>query len=90
MPPMTIQETTVEKRYASIRYRGKPVEIRYRYDSEAERWTASSPNVPSLFTEGDSIEEIERELPDITELIVDTERRHGRAGSFSKRKGDRR
>ena len=87
---MTIQGTPVEKRYASIRYRGKPVEVRYRYDSGAERWVASSPNVPLLITEGDSIEEIERELPDIMELIVDTERRHGRAGSFSKRKGDQR
>ena len=48
-------------------------------DAEVDRWGAISPNVPLLITEGDSIEEIERELPDVLELITDTERIHGPA-----------
>lgn len=87
---MTIQGTTVEKRYASIRYRGKPVVVHYRYDCEVDRWTATSPNVPQLITENDSIEEIELELPDILDLIADTERTHGPAATPGKRNGGER
>ena len=78
----------VEKRYASLRYRGKPVVVHYRYDEEVDRWVATSPNVPQLITENDSIEEIERELPEILELIADTERTHGPAALARSRKGD--
>ena len=70
--------TTVRKNYDSIRYRGEPVEALYRYDAEVDRWTLTSPNVPPLVMEGDSIEEIERELPDVVEKIFDFERRDGR------------
>lgn len=65
---------TVEKRYGSIRYRGKAVVVHYRYDEKVDRWIATSPNVPLLITENDSIEEIERELPEILDLIADTGR----------------
>ena len=49
----------------------------YSYDAESDRWCATSPNVPLLITENDSIEEIEQDLPDIMELIIDTERTLG-------------
>ena len=80
---------TVTKKYDSIRYRGKPVEVDYQYDFESDRWVAISPNVPLLITESDSIEEIERELPDVLELIIDTERRHGSAVIPGNRKHER-
>ena len=79
---------TVEKRYATLRHRGKPVVVRYRYDREVDRWTATSPNVPQLIAENDSIEEIERHLPDILDLIADTERTHGPAANPGTRNSD--
>ena len=81
---------TVEKRYGSIRYRGRAIVVRYRYDEEVDRWVATSPNVPLLITENDSIEEIERELPEILDLIGDTGRTHGPATLPGSRKGDER
>lgn len=80
---------TVRKSYVSFRYRGEPVKIHFRYDTESNRWWATSPNVPLLITEGASIEDIERDLSDIMELIVDVERRLGPAvppGNWEKNK----
>ncbi|MYI07327.1 MAG: DUF1902 domain-containing protein [Gemmatimonadetes bacterium] len=78
--PMRCSGKTVEKRYGSIRYRGKAVVVRYRYDEDVNRWAATSKNVPLLITENDSIEEIERELPEILDLVADSGRTRGAAG----------
>lgn len=68
-------DAKARKIYDSIRYRGEPLEVHYEYDAETDRWSATSPNAPFV-TENDSIEEIERDLPDIMELLVDAEPAH--------------
>ena len=69
-------DATARKTYDAIRYRGEPLEVHYEYDAETDRWSATSPNAPFV-TENDSIEEIERDLPDIMELLADTGGTHG-------------
>ena len=54
-----------------MKYLGKKVEIRYAYDPDVDRWYTRDTNIPgfNLAMEGDSIEEIERDLPEALAMI---------------------
>ena len=66
-----------QRKTLAIRYSGRRVRVRYRYDPECDRWTLLGENVRGLVMEGDSIECLEAELPDVIAMIEDTARKYG-------------
>ena len=66
-----------QRKTLAIRYRGRRVRVRYRHDSECDRWTLVGENVCGLVMEGDSIEGLEAELPDVIAMLEDAAREHG-------------
>lgn len=68
-----------QRKTLAIRYRGRRVRVRYLYDPECDRYTLVGENVRGLVMEGDSIESLEAELPDVLAMIEETARKHGEA-----------
>ncbi len=68
-----------QRKTLAIRYRGRRVKVRYLYDPECDRWVLFGENVRALVMEGDSIESLEAELPDVISMIEATARKYGDA-----------
>ena len=68
-----------QRKTLTICYRGRRVRVRYRYDPECDRYTLVGENVRGLVMEGDSIESLEAELPDVLAMIEETARMYGDA-----------
>lgn len=59
-----------------VLYMGRRVKVTYLFDPECERWTLTGENVPGLVMEGDSIDDLEAELPDVIAMLEDVAREY--------------
>ena len=66
-----------QRKTLPVRYMGRCVKVAYLFDPECERWTLTGENVPGLVMEGDSIDDLEAELPDVITMLEETAREYG-------------